>query len=66
MGHYGFRLPVWYLQTVVVFERRVRRYPKGNQNSKKNRQNNGKKYKRTNNVLPNTHIRLQIEKHESH
>ena len=34
--------------------------------SKKNRQHNGKMYKRTNNVLQNMHIRLQIEKHESH
>jgi len=34
----------------------------------KNRQHNGKKkkYKRTNNDLQNIHIKLKIEKHESH
>ena len=34
--------------------------------SKKNKQNNGQKKKRTNNDLQNTHIKLKIEKHEPH
>jgi hypothetical protein len=36
--------------------------------SKKNRQHNGqkKKYKRTNNVLQNIHMKLKIEQHEPH
>jgi len=35
--------------------------------SKKDRQHNGQKYKRTNNDLQNIHIKLMIDfKHESH
>jgi hypothetical protein len=36
--------------------------------SERNKQHNGqkKKYKRTNNDLQNIHIKLKIEKHETH
>jgi hypothetical protein len=34
--------------------------------SKKDRQHNGQKYKRTNNDLQKIHIKLMIDKHEPH